>query len=142
MTATAPPTAPPAASPPGDLPNSVYREMALTLRVGLVAALALLGGATVALVARRPSSSSASWISPNPLIRYLDPRVLASGLVSGAPEAYLTIGVYALVATPVVRVATGLYSFYRHGERRMGALTTVVLALLVLGLLVIGPMIR
>lgn len=142
MTSSAPPVPPEPAHPPGDLPNAVYREMAATLRIGLFVALGILAVASVALIAREPLSSSEGWISPNPLIRFLDPRVLASGLASGTPEAYLTVGVYALVATPVVRVATGVYSFYRHGEGRMGTLTTIVLVLLLVGLLVIGPLVR
>ncbi len=49
---------------------------------------------------------------------------------------------FVLVATPVVRVITGTAAFLHHGERRMAALTAVVLALLVLGLFVIGPLVR
>lgn len=137
-----PPTAARLPPGPGELPISVYRQMASTLRVGLAVALVTLAAAIAALMARQPWSTSAGWISPNPLVRYLDPRVLGHGLATGAPEAYLTLGVYALVATPVVRVATGLYSFFRHGETRMGFLTAAVLALLLIGLLVVGPLIR
>jgi len=129
-------------SPPGDLPPSVYRVMANVLRVGLLIALGILAVATVVLVARSPWSSSVGWVGTNPLIRELDPRVLWAGLVSGSPQAILTLGVYALVATPVVRVATGLYAFRHHGEGRMVALTSVVLALLLVGLLGIGPFVR
>ena len=132
-------TAPP---PPGDLPPSVYRLMSGTLRVGLVLALVLLVSSVAALIVRSPDSSSGSWIAANPLVRYLDLRVLGSGLAARAPEAYLTLGVFALVAVPVVRVVTGMYAFFVHGERRMGLLTTGVLALLLFGLLVLGPLVR
>jgi len=127
---------------PGELPPTVYQHMSTTLRVGLVVALVLLAAAIAALVHRSYASPAGGWVSPNPLVRYLDPRLLAAGLAGGAPEAYLTLGVYALIATPVVRVGTGLYSFLRHGERRMGALTAIVLALLLFGLFVVGPLVR
>jgi len=132
----------PRVSSAGDLPPSVYRHMADVLRIGLAVALGVLAGAFAVLLARSPGSSSGGWISSNPLVRDLDPRVLGAGLAAGTPEAYLTVGVYALVATPVVRVLTGAYSFFRHGEGRMGALSTAVLALLLVGLLVVGPLVR
>ncbi len=116
--------------------------MAAVLRVGLYVALALLVGAIVALVAREPASAAASWISSNPLPNYLGLRALAKGLAAGRAEAYLTLGVFALIATPVVRVAAGAITFVRHGERRMGAITITVLALLFVGLLVVGPLVR
>ena len=126
----------------GDLPVSVYRLMATVLRVGLVIALGILTAAIAVLIARSPWSPSGDWISTNPLVRYLDPRVLGAGLAAGTPEAYLTLGVYALVATPVVRVVSGMYSFFQHGERRMGAVATAVLAMLLVGLFVVGPLVR
>ena len=135
-------TGEPSPGSPGELPAAVYSEMAATLRAGLAVALAILAGGIIALAALHAGSPSGGWVLPNPLVRLLDPRTLAAGLAAGSPEAYLTVGVYALVATPVVRVGTGVYSFFRHGERRMGLVTTVVLAMLVLGLLVIGPLIR
>jgi uncharacterized membrane protein len=116
--------------------------MAGVLRVGLVGALVILGVAAAVLVARVPGSGSGGWIATNPLVRYLDPRPLAAGLAQGAPEAYLTVGVYALVATPVVRVVTGIYAFAGHKERRMAALSVAVLAFLLVGLFVVGPLVR
>lgn len=128
--------------PPGELPPSVSFRMALVLRLGLVVALALLAGGLAALVVRSAGSDAGGWVSSNALVPYLDLRRFAGGLAAGAPSAYLTLGVYALIATPVARVATGLGGFVAHGERRMGALTSVVLALLLVGLLVVGPLVR
>lgn len=127
---------------PGPLPDADYRRMADVLRVGLLVALGLLTVALVALVAHAPDSSSGGWISTNPLVRYLDVRALGRGLATGAPEAYLTLGVYALIATPVVRVASGTYAFFRHRERRLATITAIVLVLLLVGLLVLGPLVR
>jgi uncharacterized membrane protein len=127
---------------PGELPEATYRRLSLVLRAGLTLALVLFAGALVVLVARLPGSAASSWIASNPLVRYLDLRQLASGLAAGSPEAYLTLGVFALIATPVLRVLSGTVAFFRHGERRLAAITSVVLALLLLGLLVVGPLVR
>jgi uncharacterized membrane protein len=136
----------PASAPPPsedlDLPPAAHRRMAAVLRVGLAVALVLLAGGLVALLVRSAGSDAGGWVHANPLVGYLDPAKLAGGLAAGAPTAYLTLGVYALVATPVVRVATGITAFAGHRERRMVALTTVVLALLLVGLFVVGPLVR
>jgi len=139
VTEEAPPVDP---GRPGELPAAVYDRMANVLRVGLLIALALLAAAEVALLLRSPGTTSGHWISSNPLVRYLDPRALGSGLARGEVEAYLTLGVYALIATPVVRVLTAIDAFARHGERRMAGLATVVLILLLVGLLIVGPVVR
>lgn len=127
---------------PGDLPAEAYARMAAVLRVGLLAAVALLAASLAALLVRSAGSAAGAWVSDNPLTRYLDVRGLAHGLAAGTPEAYLTLGALVLIATPVVRVVTGTYSFFRHGEVRMGGLTATVLALLLIGLLVVGPLVR
>lgn len=131
-----------AAEAAGDLPEATYLRMGTLLRVGLVIALSILAGAILATVARAPASPSGSWIPTNPLLPYLDPRSLARGLGRGAPVAYLTVGVYALIATPVVRVIAGTAAFHRHRERAMTAVTAAVLALLLLGIFVVGPLVR
>jgi uncharacterized membrane protein len=133
---------PPSAGPAGELPPGVYRRMANVLRVGLSLAFGLLAVSLVALVARSPTSASGRWIATNPLVADLGLRALGQGLAAGSPVAYLTLGVYALIATPVVRVATGSAAFFRHGERKMAELTAVVLVLLLVGLLVLGPLVR
>ena len=133
---------PPSGEGSGELPRSTYRRLSLELRTGLAIALALFAGALGVLVAQAPGEGAGSWISENPLVRYLDLRQLGAGLLSGAPVAYLTLGVLALIATPVLRVLGGTLAFFAHGERRMGAITATVLALLLLGLLVVGPLVR
>ena len=140
MTDPAPPAA--GVSSAGDLPASTYRRMAGVLRLGLAVALALLAGGLLALLAQSSGSDAGGWVHSNPLVGYLDPVTFAAGLAAGAPAAYLTLGVYALVATPVVRVATGIAAFAGHGERRMTALTVAVMVLLLFGLLVVGPLVR
>lgn len=136
-------TAPdPSPAPPGDLPPAAHRRMAGVLRVGLAVALGLFAVGLVALLVRSGGSASGGWVHANPGLAYLGLAAFGRGLASGDPVAYLTLAVYALVATPVVRVATGVSAFAGHRERRMAALTTAVLVLLLVGLFVVGPLVR
>ncbi len=123
-------------------PLAAYERMARVLRAGLYASLAILVGAMVAFLLLHPATTSADAIESNPILRFLSLSGLAGGLASGAPTAYLTLGLLVLVATPLVRVAAGFYYFRRGGERTMAAVTFTVVALLLLGLLVIGPLVR
>jgi uncharacterized membrane protein len=132
----------PSAVDPTEIPSSTYARMAWVLRLGLALAVVLLSGAIVATAVKFPTSSSGYWIANNPLVRHLNLARFGHDLVTGDPTAYLTLGVYALIATPVVRVIAGLAAFAHHGDRRMTALTGVVLVLLLLGLLVVGPLVR
>ena len=124
------------------LPPDAYLRMALVLRIGLGVALALLGGGLVAYVLAHPGASSSSILAQNPILSYLSFGGLGSGLASGSIEAYLTLGLVALVATPIIRVLSGFYYFRRAGERSMTAITFAVLVLLLVGLLVVGPYVR
>ena len=128
--------------PVSPLPPDAYLRMALVLRVGLGVALALLGGGLVAYVVAHPGASSSTILAQNPILSYLSFGGLGSGLASGSIEAYLTLGLVALVATPIIRVLSGIYYFRRAGERSMTAITFAVLVLLLVGLLVIGPYVR
>ena len=127
---------------PRPLPDSAYRRMTLVLRVGLVSALLILGGALVVYLALRPGVTASEIIGSNPILQYLNLPGLLGGLAAGSVEAYLTLGLLVLVATPVVRVVSGFYYFERGHERTMAAVTLTVTILLLLGLLVFGPLIR
>jgi len=136
-------TAPPApAAPLRELPDAAYRRMTLVLRTGLLTSLALLLGALGAYFLRHPGATSGDVISSNPIAQYLTLGGLAHGLATGAPEAYLALGVFVLIATPILRVATGVYYFRQGHERTMTGVTLTVLVLLLLGVFVIGPWIR
>jgi uncharacterized membrane protein len=127
--------------PPGDdrLPAEAYREMTVVLRAGLVLALALLTGALIAYLIVHPSATSQTVIATNPILTYLSFDGLVHGLATGRREAYLTLGLLVLLATPIARVVTGAYYFHRDGEREMTAITVTVFVLLLVGLFVIGP---
>jgi len=124
------------------LPDEAYQRMTLVLRVGLGAALAILAGGVLAYLLEHPGASSSSILGSNPILNYLSFRGLASGLATGSVGAVLTLGLIVLVATPIVRVASGLYYFRQGHERAMAGIAFVVLVLLLLGVLVIGPLIR
>jgi len=129
-------------SPDPRLPDSAYGRMALVLRAGLVLALAIMIGALVWYLVAFPSATLADAIATNPILGYLDAAGLVHGLLVGAPAAYLTLGLLVLVATPILRVASGFYYFRQGGERAMVAITFSVLVMLFFGLLVLGPLIR
>jgi len=124
------------------LPPEAYVRMTFVLRLGLGISLAILGGGIVAYVAMNPGATSSSVLSGNPIASYLTFPGLWAGLASGSVGAILTLGLIVLVATPIVRVVSGLYYFRKVGERAMTAIAFAVLVLLLLGLLFIGPHVR
>ena len=140
MTDSEPTPAGPEGPPP--LPAEAYRRMTLVLRVGLLTALALLLAALAAYLAANPGATSSGTIASNPIAAFLSPGGLAHGLATGAPEAYLALGLFVLIATPILRVVTGIYYFGANRESTMTAVTVTVLVLLLLGILWIGPLIH
>lgn len=125
-----------------DLPDSAYVDMSRVLRAGLILSLIILFAALVAYLLANPSESFSQVVSSNPALQYLGLVSLASALAHGVPDAYLTVGVLVLVATPILRVITGLYFFERNGERTITMIALIVAILLVLGLLVVGPLVH
>jgi uncharacterized membrane protein len=124
------------------LPDTAYRRMAILLRGGLLVALGILTGSLIAYLLAFPSATLATAIATNPILGFLGLTGLAHGLAEGSPAAYLTLGLIAMVATPILRVASGFYYFRRGGERTMAGITLAVLVLLLFGLLVLGPLVR
>ena len=124
------------------LPGEAYVRMTLVLRLGLGLSLAILGGGIVAYLVANPGESSQSVLTSNPILAYLSVPGLGSGLGAGSIGAVLTLGLIVLVATPLMRVVSGLYYFRKVGERAMTGISLAVLLMLLLGLLVIGPHVR
>ncbi len=60
------------------------------------------------------------------------------GLMSGSPEAIITLGLLILLATPVLRVAVSIGAFALEHDWLYVAITTLVLALLLSSILVLG----
>jgi uncharacterized membrane protein len=132
-------TAVPAGYPALRLSPDARVRMTLVLRAGLLLSLGILVGALVAFLVEHPGATSGSVLAANPILTYLNPAGLARGLVGGHGEAFLTLGLLVLLATPILRVATGAYYFYKDGERSIAAIATIVFVLLLVGLLLIGP---
>ncbi|MGA8302983.1 MAG: DUF1634 domain-containing protein [Thermoplasmata archaeon] len=140
MTETIPPPSAPPRGP--SIPDDAYRRMTAVLRGGLLISLAILAAGLVAYLVAHPGEQSGPAISSNPIVQYLSLAGLGQGLASGTPDAYLALGIFVLVATPILRVATGTYYFHRGHERVVAAVTLAVLVLLLVGVFVIGPLIR
>ena len=125
-----------------DLPDEVYARMTLLLRAGLSLALAFLVIADIAYLIQNPSQSFAGVIGSNPILPYLSAEGLSRGIASGQAAAYLTIGLFVLIATPVARVAAGAYYFHKNREPTLTRVTVAVVILLLVGLFVLGPLIH
>lgn len=80
-------TAPAAVSGDPGLPPSAYERMALVLRAGPFASLALLIRPLTAYLLLHPSATSAQAIESNPILPFLGLPGLAAGLSSGDPAA-------------------------------------------------------
>lgn len=128
--------------PPEEDLGRAYVRMTLVLRVGLGVALAVFAGSLIALVVQQPDASSADLLAATPLAGYFGLGGLVRGLEAGSAVAYLTIGVLALVATPVTRVITGIYYFRATGRRALAKISSIVLTLLLVSLFVVGPLLR
>ncbi len=57
---------------------------------------------------------------------------LPAGRLAADPAAWLTSGIIALMATPVLRVAVAIIAFEREGDRRYAAISSAVLAIIAL----------
>jgi uncharacterized membrane protein len=130
------------ALPPPRLPPEARQRMTLVLRAGLLLSFTILTGALAAYLLTHPGATSESALATNPILGFLSLSGLVHGLLAGQAEAYLTLGLLVLLATPILRVVTGAYYFRQDRERTMFAITVTVLVLLLLGLFVIGPLLR
>ncbi len=124
------------------LPDVEYRRMSFILRTGLAIALILMVVGVLVYLFFHPHLDLAQALAHNPILRYLGFTGLVAGLAAGNPAAVLTVGLLALVATPILRVVTGFYYFRHGGERTLELVTLTVLLLLLFGLFVLGPVLR
>ncbi len=124
------------------LPDVEYRRMSLILRIGLSTSLVLLIGGLLVYLVQHPHLGFDQALAHNPILQYLGFTGLVDGLAAGNMAAVLTLGLLALVATPILRVMTGFYYFRHGGERTMAQVTLTVLILLLFGILVLGPILR
>lgn len=83
--------------------------------------------ASVALVAAGVVLMTAQGISPFDAARALDPGALLADLGALRPEAFLWIGLVAVIATPSVRVAVSMAGYASGGERTMALISAAIL---------------
>jgi uncharacterized membrane protein len=57
------------------------------------------------------------------------------GLLTLHPQAFITLGLLLLIATPVIRVTASIFAFAKEDDRRYVVITTVVLAILLISFL-------
>jgi uncharacterized membrane protein len=126
----------------GSLPPRDYVIMSRVLRGGLFSSAAFFVVFAILFVAQNWNADPTTLIQHNPIELYLSFAGISHGLVAFQYSAYLTIGVFLMIATPVARVATGVIFFEHNHERGMTWVTLAVLSMLILGLLYIGPTIR
>jgi uncharacterized membrane protein len=72
----------------------------------------------------------AAGISPLSGGPALDPRALASDLLSLQPAGFLWLGLIAVIATPISRVVAAAIAFGRAGDRQMVAVALGILAVI------------
>jgi uncharacterized membrane protein YfcA/uncharacterized membrane protein len=97
----------------------------------LSAALIILG---IALLPTRPGG-----LSPQRVLNF--PETLAQvwqGLLILRPQAIITLGLFILIATPVVRVAASIVAFILEHDRKYVIITSLVLAILLFSVFYLG----
>jgi uncharacterized membrane protein len=109
--------------------------VSLVLRAGVVLAALLVGAGGVLFLVRHGGEPPgyATFRGEPEELRHFGGAVRAA--VSGSGRALIQVGLFALVATPVARVALTLVAFALQRDRLYVAITTLVLALLLLGMI-------
>jgi uncharacterized membrane protein len=108
--------------------RSIEASVSLALKVGIYAAVALVGVGVALMVG---DGRSPLEVAPG-----LDPGSLVADLVALRPSAFLWLGVIVVLATPPIRVATALIGYLRDGEREMALVALLILAVIALGVVV------
>ena len=103
-------------------------RIARILRVGTYGAVTLIAIGTAALLA--------AGRSPLDAAPELNPGRLVSDLVALRPEAFLWLGLIAVLATPAARVAVSVVGFWRAGDRAMATVAILVLLVILLGVVI------
>jgi len=73
-------------------------------------------------------------ISPLDGAPAFDPSLIWTDLRAGLPVGFLWLGLIAVIATPIVRVAVSAVGFAREGQWRMVAVGTGILLVIAVGI--------
>lgn len=119
-----------AADPRADRGREFDRSIGRLLIIVTYVAVALLAVGVVVLLA--------AGISPLAGGPPFDPGRLVRDLVSGAPAAFLWLGILAVIATPISRVVAAAIGFGWLRDRWMVAVALGILAVIALGIVSAG----
>lgn len=110
---------------PTNLTDPVAERAALVFRAGfLVSAAFLLSG--IALIAIRSQSL------PSHLVPLAD---LPTSMAHGSSASFVTLGILAMLLTPMVSTLTIGWTFFQEGDKRYGRLAGLVLLILIVSIL-------
>ncbi|MCL4324275.1 MAG: DUF1634 domain-containing protein [Candidatus Thermoplasmatota archaeon] len=124
------------------LPPRAYSRMALVLRLGLVVSMTLIVLALAAYVVHHPDLTQDQLLTRNPIADYLSPGGLLAGLIGLHAEAYMTLGIVLLAATPVARVFTGMWYFSKAEDIPLTWVAGTVFCMLLFGFFILGPLVK
>ena len=120
-------------TPQGTPPASLELALSHVLQLGTYVSVALIAIGSILLLA-----SGGSPLQPGPA---LDLTQLPADLLGLRPAGFLWLGIVGVVATPALRVGRALLGFLRRDERRMVAVSGLVLGVILVGVIV-GVMAR
>lgn len=65
----------------------------------------------------------------------LDPAGLTAGLLAGRADAFVWVGLLAVVITPTARVVAAVLGYLRQGEREMAMISSGILVVIILSVI-------
>ncbi len=119
-----------------------------TLLYGILTSAAILAIGVIAMFAEGKTGYACSLSSVNCLLSYNPMKVphgdypnslqsLYAGLLKVEPFAIIELGIFVLIATPVLRVLTSIFIFAAEKDRMFVAITLFVLAVLLFSFFVV-----
>jgi uncharacterized membrane protein len=105
------------------------------LRVGVAIAATLVSAGLIMMEVGH-TAGRADIGAHTPVLQHLPSlaTLLHAAFVNGNPPAMITLGIIALLLTPVVRVAASMFVFLYENDRRFVYFTLTVLLVLIFGL--------
>lgn len=124
------------------LPAEAYSRMALVMRAGLAVSLGMLIASLAGYLYKHWNQTPKDLIATNPIMSYISPSGLLNGMLEAHTEAFMTLAIIILAATPALRVLTGFWYMLQSDDRALARIAICVFVMLMLGYLVIGPLLR
>jgi uncharacterized membrane protein len=113
--------------------------ISLTLRIGVLTSAALIIlGLVIFFIADDGPETVDDALGKTSEVTQVRPSTIIDGLADGSPDAFIQLGILALILTPMVRVALTTWLFERQRDWIFVGLAAVVLVVLLLGLFGIG----